>query len=363
MSELLYNFNAGPSTLPREVVEATAQACLDFNGSGLSLMEIPHRSPEFKAVLQEARSLVRTLLDVPQDYEILFLSGGARMEFCRVPYNFLRRKAAYLDTGTWAWQALQEAVHFGEVVTVASSRQEHYTYIPQGSEQRVPQDADYFHFTSNNTIYGTELRRDPSVSVPLIADMSSDILSRPVEVSRYSCIYAGAQKNLSMAGVNLVLVRRDALQSVDRYIPMMLDYRVHVEADSMLNTPPVLPVYTALLNLRWLYRQGGVEEMDRRARERAAVLYDEIGRNRLFRAVAREDSRSLMNICFVMDDEFAAREQDFLDFVEQRGIRNIRGHRSVGGFRASCYNAMPLEGVMALRQGMRDFEIQVLFGK
>lgn len=357
-----YNFNAGPSMLPREVVEATAQACLDFNGSGLSLMEIPHRSPEFKAVLQEARDLVRTLLDVPQGYEILFLSGGARMEFCRVPYNFLRHSAAYLDTGTWAFQAMHEASHFGQVITVASSRQEHYTHIPKGFEQRIPDQADYFHFTSNNTIYGTELRYDPESPVPLISDMSSDILSRPVEVSRYACIYAGAQKNLSMAGVNLVIVRRDALPPADRYIPMMLDYREHLAADSMLNTPPVLPIYTALLNLRWLYRQGGVEEMDRRARERASVLYDEIGRNRLFRAVAQEDSRSLMNICFVMDDEFATWEQDFLDFVEQRGIRNIRGHRSVGGFRASCYNAMPLEGVMALQQAMRDFEKQVLAG-
>lgn len=361
MSEQLYNFNAGPSMLPREVVEGTARACLDFNGSGLSLMEIPHRSPEFKAVLQEARDLVRTLLDVPQEYDILFLSGGARMEFCRVPYNFLHRKAAYLDTGTWAWQALQEAAHFGEVVTVASSRSDHYTYIPR--EYTVPQDADYFHFTSNNTIYGTELRRDPDVGVPLISDMSSDILSRPIEVSRYSCIYAGAQKNLSMAGVNLVIVRREALQLTDRYIPNMLNYRAHVEADSMLNTPPVVPIYTALLNLRWLYRQGGVEEMDRRARERAAVLYEEIERNRLFRAVAQEDSRSLMNICFVMEDEFAAREQDFLDFAEKSGIRNIRGHRSVGGFRASCYNAMPLEGARALQQCMHDFEKQVLAGR
>lgn len=361
MSEPLYNFNAGPSMLPREVVEETARACLDFNGSGLSLMEIPHRSAEFKAVLQEARDLVRTLLDVPQEYDILFLSGGARMEFCRVPYNFLHRKAAYLDTGTWAYQAMQEASHFGEVVTVASSRGDHYTYIPQ--DYSVPEDADYFHFTSNNTIYGTELRREPEVSVPLISDMSSDILSRPVEVSRYACIYAGAQKNLSMAGVNLVIVRRDALQSTDRYIPMMLNYQAHVEADSMLNTPPVLPIYTALLNLRWLHRQGGVEEMNRRAQARAAVLYEEIGRNRLFHAVAQEDSRSLMNICFVMEEEFAAREQDFLKFAEQRGIQNIRGHRSVGGFRASCYNAMPLEGALALQQSMRDFEQQVLAGK
>lgn len=357
MSEPLYNFNAGPSTLPHEVMEETARACLDFNESGLSLMEIPHRSSEFKAVLCEAQALVRHLLDVPDDYEVLFLSGGARMEFCRVPYNFLRRKAAYLDTGTWARQAMEEAAHFGEVVCVASSRAGNYTYIPR--EYSVPDDADYFHFTSNNTIYGTELRQEPQVAVPLISDMSSDILSRPVDVSRYACIYAGAQKNLSMAGVNLVIIRKDALFS-DRYIPLMLDYREHIAAESMLNTPPVLPIFTAMQTLRWLKKQGGVVEMDRRARLRAAILYEEIDRNRLFHAVAQEDSRSLMNVCFVMEDEFVSCGQDFLDFAFSRGIRNIQGHRSVGGFRASCYNAMPVEGALLLRQCMQDFEKKVL---
>lgn len=356
MKESVYNFNAGPSMLPQEVIEQTVRACLDFQESGLSLMEIPHRSPEFVAVFEEARTLVRTLLDVPQDYDVLFLSGGARMEFCRVPYNFLKGKAAYLDTGTWAWQAMQEASHFGEVVTVASSRAEHYTYIPQ--EYTVPSDADYFHFTSNNTIYGTELRTDPEVGIPLVSDMSSDILSRPIDVHRYACIYAGAQKNLSMAGVNLVIVRRDLLGKTGRYIPTMLDYAAHVQAGSMLNTPPVVPIYAALQTLRWLHRSGGVEEMDRRARQRAALLYEEIDRNRLFRAVARADSRSLMNICFVMSPEYAEAEQAFLAYAVQRGIRNIAGHRSVGGFRASCYNAMPLEGVQALCGVMRDFEKQ-----
>lgn len=345
--------------LPREVVEGTARACLDFEGTGLPLMEIPHRSPEFKAVLQEAQDLVRSLLDVPKGYAVLFLGGGARMEFCRVPYNFMKRKAAFLDTGTWAHQAMQEAALFGEAVCVASSRADHYTYIPR--HYSVSADADYFHFTSNNTIYGTELREDPEVAVPLVSDMSSDIFSRPVEVSRYDCIYAGAQKNLSMAGVNLVIVREEALGRMERTIPTMLDYQAHVAAGSMLNTPPVVPIYTALLNLRWLKAQGGLEEMDRRAVARSSRLYEEVDRNRLFRAtVLDEADRSRMNICFVMQPEFQHLETDFLAFAEERGIVHIKGHRSVGGFRASCYNAMPMEGVESLVQSMQDFEKQVL---
>lgn len=349
------NFNPGPSILPNEVIQNTVQAVADFQCSGLSLLEISHRSREFIAVMDEAVALFRELLSIPSGYSVLFMGGGASMQFCMVPYNFLETKAAYLNSGVWAKKALKEARLFGEVIEVASSEADGYNYIPDNYQ--VPEDVDYFHITTNNTIYGTELHADPQVGVPLVADMSSDIFSRPVDISRYDCIYGGAQKNLGPAGVTFVIVRDEALGKVHRPIPTMLDYRTHVEKGSMFNTPPVLPVYTALQNLKWLKREGGVTEMQRRAKVRAEMLYSEIERNKLFRAtVTREKDRSLMNICFVMSDEYRDLEADFLAFASERGMVGIKGHRSVGGFRASCYNAMPIEGVRDLVLCMRDFE-------
>lgn len=351
-----YNFNAGPSMLPREVIEATADACLDFEGSGLSLMEISHRAKNFQPVVDKAVELVKELLDLPAGYSVVFLAGGASTEFCRVPYNFLEKKAAYLNTGTWAKKAMKEAKLFGEVVEVASSAEDNYTYIPKNFT--IPADADYLHITTNNTIFGTEMRYDLDSLVPLIADMSSDIFSRPVDVSKYNCIYAGAQKNVSMAGVNIVIVKDEALNKVSRQIPTMLDYMTHVKNGSMFNTPPVVPIYCAMKNLEWVKKNGGVEAMAQRAKERADMLYTEIERNKLFRGTAKAEDRSYMNICFVMNDEYKELEADFLQFATERGMVGIKGHRSVGGFRASCYNAQTIEGVQALIQSMKDFEVQ-----
>lgn len=351
-----YNFNAGPSMLPREVIEATADACLDFEGSGLSLMEISHRAKNFQPVVDKAVELVKELLDLPAGYSVVFLAGGASTEFCRVPYNFLEKKAAYLNTGTWAKKAMKEAKLFGEVVEVASSAEDNYTYIPKNFT--IPDDADYLHITTNNTIFGTEMRYDLDSPVPLIADMSSDIFSRPVDVSKYNCIYAGAQKNVSMAGVNIVIVKDEALNKVSRQIPTMLDYMTHVKNGSMFNTPPVVPIYCAMKNLEWVKKNGGVEAMAQRAKERADMLYTEIERNKLFRGTVKAEDRSYMNICFVMNDEYKELEADFLQFATERGMVGIKGHRSVGGFRASCYNAQTIEGVQALIQSMKDFEAQ-----
>jgi phosphoserine aminotransferase len=349
-----YNFNAGPSMLPREVIENTAKQILDFNGSGLSLAEISHRAKDFQPVVDEAEALVKELLEVPDGYKVLFLGGGASLEFCMIPYNFLINKAAYLNTGVWAKKAMKEAKLFGEVVEVASSADANYTFIPKG--WTVPADADYLHITTNNTIYGTEVRKDYDVNVPMIADMSSDIFSRPVDVSKYNAIYAGAQKNLSMAGVTIIIVKEDALGKAPRQIPTMLDYRTHVDKGSMFNTPPVVPIYTALENLRWIKAQGGVKEMDRRACQRAEMLYSEIDRNKLFKGTVAEEDRSVMNLCFVMNEEYAELEKAFLDFAIGKGMVGVKGHRSVGGFRASCYNAQTIEGVQALIDCMKEFE-------
>lgn len=351
-----YNFNAGPSMLPRVVIENTAKQILDFNGSGLSLAEISHRSKDFQLVVDEAVALIKELLEIPEGYSVLFLGGGASLEFCMVPYNFLKKKAAYLNTGVWAKKAMKEAKLFGEVVEVASSADANYTFIPK--DWTCPEDADYLHITTNNTIYGTEIRHDLNVPVRLIADMSSDIFSRPVDVSKYDCIYAGAQKNLSMAGVTLVIVKNDALGKVDRAIPTMLDYRTHVEKGSMFNTPPVVPIYSALETLRWIKAQGGLKAMDKLAHDRAEILYAEIDRNKLFRGTANEEDRSLMNICFVMSDEYKELEKPFLDYALSCGMVGVKGHRSVGGFRASCYNAQTIEGAEALVKCMKDFEAQ-----
>lgn len=351
-----YNFGAGPSILPPEVMKATADACVEFQGMGLSLMEISHRTKEFQAVMDEAQALFKELLDIPEGYSVLFVGGGASLEFCMVPYNLLEKKAAYLNTGVWARKAMKEAKLFGEVVEVASSADANYTFVPK--DYVVPADADYFHITTNNTIYGTELREDLDSPVPLVADMSSDIFSRPVDVSKYALIYGGAQKNLSMAGVTFVIVKDEVLGKVSRSIPTMLDYRTHASKGSMFNTPPVVPIYCALQTLKWIKAQGGVKEMERRAIERADLLYAEIDRNKLFRGTAEKDSRSLMNICFVMADEYKHLEADFLKFAQEKGMQGVKGHRDVGGFRASCYNAMPLEGVKALVACMQEFEAQ-----
>ena len=350
-----HNFSAGPSILPREVIENTAQAVLDFNGMGLSVLEISHRSKDFQAVLDEAVALFKELLNIPEGYSVIFVGGGASMQFCMIPYNFLEKKAAYLNTGVWAKKAIKEAKAFGEVVEVASSAATTFNYIPK--DYTIPEDADYFHVTSNNTIYGTEIRKDLDSPVPMIADMSSDIFSRPVDVSKYICIYGGAQKNLAPAGATFVIVKDEALNKVSRYIPTMLNYQTHVDGGSMFNTPPVLPIYSALQTLRWIKKEGGVEEMQRRAKERADLLYGEIDRNKLFRAtIADPEDRSYMNICFVMNDEYKELEPEFMKFATERGMVGIKGHRSVGGFRASCYNAMPLESVQALVDCMQEFE-------
>lgn len=340
--------------LPREVIENTAKQCLDFNGSGLSLMEISHRAKDFQPVVDEAVALIKELLNIPEGYSVIFLGGGASLEFCMVPYNFLLKKAAYLNTGTWAKKAMKEAKLFGEVVEVASSADANYTFIPKG--WTCPNDVDYLHITTNNTIYGTEIRKDLDVNVPLIGDMSSDIFSRPVDVAKYDCIYAGAQKNLAMAGVTLVIVKDEKLGKAPRQIPTMLDYCTHVEKGSMFNTPPVVPIYSALENLRWIKKNGGVEAMDKRAQERAEILYSEIDRNKLFHGTVKEEDRSLMNICFVMNEEYAELEKPFFEFATSKGMVGIKGHRSVGGFRASCYNAQTIEGVNALVACMKEFE-------
>lgn len=351
-----YNFNAGPSILPQEVVENTAKQILDFNGSGLSLMCISHRAKDFQPVVDEAVALIKELLDIPEGYSVIFLGGGASLQFMQIPANFLIKKAGYVNSGTWAKKAIKEAKLFGEVVEVASSADDNYMHYPEVKD--VPADLDYLHITTNNTIFGTELRKDLDVPVPMIADMSSDIMSRPVDVSKYTAIYAGAQKNLAMAGVTVIIVKDDMLGKAPRQLPTMIDYRTHVDKGSMFNTPPVVPIYSLLENMRWLKAHGGVKEMDRRAQERARILYDEIDRNKLFRGTVDEKSRSLMNICFVMNDEYKELEKPFLEYATEHGMVGVKGHRSVGGFRASCYNAQTVEGVQALVKCMQDFEKQ-----
>ena len=349
-----HNFYAGPSILSEYTIKNTADAVLNFADMGLSLLEISHRSKQFTAVIEEASALVKELLEVPEGYTVLWLGGGASMQFCMVPYNLLNKKAAYLETGTWASNAVKEARLFGEVDVVASSKDANFSYMP--SDFVIPADADYFHYTSNNTIYGTEIRKDPDSPVPMVADMSSDIFSRPVDVSKYYLIYAGAQKNLAPAGVTLVIVKNDALGHVDRAIPTMLDYRTHVKKDSMFNTPPVLPIFAALQTLRYYKQLGGVKNLMLADEEKAARLYEAIDASRMFEGTARTDSRSIMNVCFVMAPEYKDLEKDFIDFATERGIVGIKGHRSVGGFRASLYNALPLESVEALIAAMNEFE-------
>lgn len=349
-----HNFYAGPSILSDYTIDHTIDAIRDFDGMGLSLLEVSHRSKQFTAVINQAGELVKELLEVPEGYSVLWLGGGASMQFCMVPYNLLKTKAAYLETGVWASNAIKEARLFGEVEIPASSKDKNFCYYPK--DYTVPTDADYFHITTNNTIYGTELREDPDSPVPMVADMSSDIFSRPVDVSKYDIIYAGAQKNLAPSGVTLVIVKNDALGHVDRPIPTMLNYMTHIKKDGMFNTPPVLPIYSALQTLKWYKERGGVRKLQLADEEKAAVLYDAIDNSRMFEGTAEIDSRSIMNVCFVMAPEYKEREQEFIDFCTARGIVGIKGHRSVGGFRASLYNALPLESVKVLVEAMKDFE-------
>ncbi len=350
-----HNFSAGPSILPQYTIEKTAEGIKDFAGTGLSVMEVSHRGKEFVAVMDEAQALFRELLNIPDDYSVLFLGGGASMQFCMVPFNLMNKKAAYLNTGTWSAKAIKEAKNFGEVVEVASSKDSIYNHIPKG--YGIPEDADYFHYTSNNTIYGTQIREEFDLDIPVVCDMSSDIFSRPIDVSKYGIIYGGAQKNLAPAGVAFVIIKNDILGKVDRMIPTMLNYQTHIDAGSMFNTPPVTPIYAALQTLKWLKEKGGVAAMEKINIEKAAVLYDEIDRNPMFKCpVPAVEDRSLMNVCFVMTDGYKDLEKDFMEFATSKGMSGIKGHRSVGGFRASTYNAMPKESIQALVDCMVEFE-------
>ncbi|MDE6809418.1 MAG: 3-phosphoserine/phosphohydroxythreonine transaminase [Muribaculaceae bacterium] len=351
-----HNFYAGPSILSQYTIKNTADAVINFADMGLSILEISHRSKQFQAVMDEATALVKELLEVPEGYSVLFLGGGASLQFCMVPFNLLQNKAAYLNTGVWATKAQKEAKLFGEVIEVASSKDKNFNYIPK--DYTVPTDVDYFHYTTNNTIYGTEIRKDPEVgNVRLVADMSSDIFSRPVDVSKYDLIYAGAQKNLAPAGVTIVIVRDEALGHVTREIPTMLDYRTHVKKGSMFNTPPVLPIFSALQTLKYYKSLGGIREIEKTDIAKAAKLYEAIDSSKMFVAtVPNHEDRSIMNVCFVMKPEYAELEKDFIDFATAQGMMGIKGHRDVGGFRASLYNALPMESVDALIACMNEFQ-------
>lgn len=349
-----YNFNAGPCVLPKEAIEASIAAIKDFDGTGIGVLEISHRTPGWEKVMADTEQLWKDLLKIPEGYRVLFLGGGASTQFCYVPFNLMNKKSAYLQTGVWAKKAVKEAKYFGEAVVVASSEDENYTYIPKG--YTIPADADYFHITTNNTIYGTEIHTDMDSPVMLVADMSSDIMSRPVDVSKYALIYGGAQKNVGPAGVTFVIVREDILGKVERPIPTMIDYRTHIKEDSMFNTPPVFSILVMYETLKWVKNLGGLEVMHKMNKEKAGLLYDEIDRNSMFVGTARKEDRSLMNICFVMAEGYKDKEADFMDFAKSKGMVGIKGHRSVGGFRASTYNACPKESVQALVECMKEFE-------
>ena len=350
-----HNFYAGPSVLSQFAIRNTADAVINFADMGLSLLEISHRSKQFQAVVDEAEALFKELLDIPEGYSVLFLGGGASLQFAMVPMNLLVKKAAYLDTGVWANKAIKEAKLFGEVDVVASSKDKNYNYIPR--DYSVPTDVDYFHYTSNNTIYGTEIRTDPEVGVRLVADMSSDIFSRRVDISKYDLIYGGAQKNLAPSGVTFVIVKNDVLGNVDRVLPTMLNYKTHIDKGSMFNTPPVLPIYTALQTLKYYKEFGGVDALEKFDLQKAETLYKAIDSSRMFEAtIPNHEDRSIMNVCFVMKPEYAELEKEFFDFATERGMMGIKGHRSVGGFRASLYNALPMESVEALVAAMNEFQ-------
>ena len=353
-----HNYSAGPCILPQEVFEKSAEAILDFNNSGLSILEISHRSKEFIAVMEGARALALELLGLTgQGYQALFLSSGASMEFLMVPYNLLKEngKAAYLDTGTWANNAIKEAKAFGNTEVVASSKDDNYTYIPK--EYTIPADADYFHCTSNNTIFGTQMKTFPKTDVPMVCDMSSDIFSRVIDFTQFDLIYAGAQKNMGPAGTTLVVVKESILGKSGRTIPSILDYEKHIKADSMYNTPPVFPIYASLLTLQWLKNMGGIAAIEAVNNAKADLLYSEIDRNPYFRGAANKEDRSIMNATFLLENEAHAPIFDTL--WKEAGISGITGHRSVGGYRASMYNALPLESVQVLVDVMQDFEGKV----
>jgi phosphoserine aminotransferase len=348
-----HNFGAGPCILPQEVFKQASRAILDFK-DGLSILEISHRTPEFESVVVEAGKLVKELLNVPEGYSVLFLQGGASLQFAMVPMNLLGdgQTASYLETGVWAKKAIKEVASFGKVNVVASAKDANYTFIPK--DFTIPEDSAYFHYTSNNTIYGTELFEVPQTNVPVVCDMSSDIMSRVIDVSKFDLIYAGAQKNIGPAGLTVVIVKDEILGRIDRKIPSMLDYKVHAEAGSMYNTPPVFSIYVAMLNLRWLKAKGGVAEIEKENIIKAKALYTEIDRNSLFKGTCAVEDRSRMNVCFVMNNPEL--EKPFLKFVEENGIEGLKGHRSVGGFRASLYNALPSTSVHALIDLMQEFE-------
>jgi len=349
-----HNFGAGPGILPHEVLKQAAEGVLDLNGIGLSILEISHRSSEFEAVLNEAVSLVKELFNVPEGYSVLFLQGGASTQFAMVPYNLLPSdgKAAYVESGVWANKALKEAKYFGNVEVIATAKEDNFKHIPKDFE--VPTDAAYLHLTSNNTIYGTQLHQFPKSPIPVICDMSSDIFSRVINVADFGLIYAGAQKNMGAAGTNLLVVNKNILGKLKRPIPAIMDYRNHIEAKSMLNTPPVFAIYVSMLTLRWLKEHGGVEAMEKLNNEKSQLLYGAIDDSKIFKGTVAKEDRSKMNVCFVMED--SEKEKAFLDFAKQNNIYGIKGHRSVGGFRASLYNALPLSSVQYLVEKMHEFE-------
>jgi phosphoserine aminotransferase len=350
-----HNFYAGPSILPQYTIDKTIEGIKEFAGSGLSVLEISHRSKEFVACMNDTIALFKELLEIPAGYHVLFLGGGASLQFAMVPMNLMNKKSAYLNTGEWASKALKEAKLFGEAVEVASSKEKLFNYIPKN--YTIPSDADYFHITTNNTIYGTELKKDMDIQIPLVADMSSDIFSRPVDVSKYAVIYGGAQKNLAPAGVTFIIVKENVLGKVTRPIPSMLDYRVHIKGESMYNTSPVFAIFAAQQTLKWLKDLGGVKAIQKKNIEKAKILYNEIDRNKLFvPTIADPEDRSLMNICFIMNEKYKELEKPFADFAKSKGMLGIEGHRSVGGFRASTYNALPKESVEALVSVMKEFE-------
>ena len=347
-------FNAGPCLLPEEAIDNAIKALKDFKGTGVSVLSISHRTKEWEETMNECRALWKELLNIPDTHEVVFLGGGASLQFLYVAMNYLEKKAAYLDTGVWAHKALQQAQGIGEAYALACSKDKNYSYIPKGYE--IPTDIDYFHITTNNTIYGTEIKEDMDCPVPLIADMSSDIMSRPVDVSKYDLIYGGAQKNVGPAGVVFAIIRKDSLGRVSRYIPTMLDYKTHIEKESMFNTPPVFSIYMMTETLKWLKSIGGVPEIHRRNVEKATILYNEIDRNSMFVGTAAKEDRSIMNVCFVMAPGKEGLQDEFMAFAKSQGMVGIRGHRSVGGFRASIYNACTKEDVEALVKCMQEFE-------
>ena len=344
--------------LPKEAVESAIEAIRDFDGTGIGILEISHRTPGWERIMKETADLWRELLNIPDNYQVIFLGGGASTQFFEVPANLLSKKAAYLQTGVWAKKAVKEAKFYGETVVVASSEDKNYTYIPKN--YTVPADADYFHITTNNTIYGTEIHENMDCPVTLVADMSSDIMSRPVDIKKYGLIYGGAQKNVGPAGVTFVIVREDILGKVERKLQTMVDYRTHIGDEeknrSMFNTPPVFPIFVMHETLKWVKSLGGLEAMYKINKQKAELLYNEIDRNKMFVGTAQKEDRSLMNVCFVMEEAYKDKEADFMAFAKERGMVGIKGHRSVGGFRASIYNACPIEAVEALVKCMQDFE-------